>query len=263
MGNELQQGWKIGKCPSVYGPIQSRRFGKSLGINLGDPYQKQCTWNCIYCQCGFGSKISKRSFLDPRELQTSLTEALNQESLVECITLAGNCEPTLHPQFSTIIELLLWMRDKRNESWRIIVLTNGENLQNLEIRDALDLVDETYVKVDCVDEALFRRLNIPRGAVQGVDEQLDQICLLKRPRIQGLFWKCPERPLFSNWEDTHLHDYETRMKNLNPDSIHITTIDRWTALPNLKAVPPNELEALAGRLRRHGIEACYFPAGGG
>lgn len=261
MSNELQQGWKKGKCPSVYGPIQSRRFGKSLGINLGDPYQKQCTWNCVYCQCGFGSKNSKRSFLDPRKLQASLIVALNQESSIECITLAGNCEPTLHPQFSKIIQLLLLLRNKRNENWKIIVLTNGENISNLEIRYALNSIDETYVKVDCVDEALFRRLNIPNGLVRRVGDQLDLIRLLERPRVQGLFWKCPERPLFSNWEDGHLQDYETQMRNLNPDSIHITTIDRWTALPKLKAVPSIELEALAERLRRHGIEACAFPAG--
>lgn len=101
----------------VFGPIQSRRLGSSLGINLLSVNQKICNFNCIYCECGLTHKVDKTSgvFVNKKEFLTQLEDKLRQcvkdKTPIDAITFAGNGEPTLHPNFYVIVDKIVEMRD--------------------------------------------------------------------------------------------------------------------------------------------------------
>ena len=100
----------------VYGPIHSRRLGISLGINLMPTNCKLCTFNCIYCECGWNTQVTHPKLPSVGQvhdaLQTTLNKLIRQNLTPDVITFSGNGEPTLHPQFETIVTDTCALRDQ-------------------------------------------------------------------------------------------------------------------------------------------------------
>ena len=127
----------------VFGPVQSRRLGVSLGINLLPTDCKYCNFNCIYCECGWNahSKLQKK-FLPTRQdiydaLDRKLADMQQTGQLPDAITFAGNGEPTIHPDFAGIIHDTILLQNHYVPHSKISVLTNAAMLHRLDVVDAL------------------------------------------------------------------------------------------------------------------------------
>ena len=127
----------------VFGPLKSRRLGTSLGINLLPTTVKICTFNCIYCECGWteATQVEKTHFYDAAEIDEALEKRLiflkENHLNIDSITFAGNGEPTMHPQFSIIIDNTIAMRDKYYPEAKISVLSNSTMLSRPNIIESL------------------------------------------------------------------------------------------------------------------------------
>ena len=114
----------------IFGPVHSRRLGVSLGINLLPEDGKWCTFDCVYCECGFNKDFRPKKPLPTREeVRTALEERLKSMSangpVPDVLTFAGNGEPTLHPHFAEIIEDTRALRDRYFPKAKISVLSNA------------------------------------------------------------------------------------------------------------------------------------------
>ncbi len=147
-----------------FGPIPSRRLGKSLGVNnIASP--KVCTYSCVYCQVGLTHQFSvtRQAFYDPsviyREVKQHL-QKLDKKDSPDYLTFVSNGEPTLDINLGKSIELL------KNLGIPIAVITNASLLSDPQVRADLKLADWVSVKVDCGDERIWKKINRPHPAIQ-------------------------------------------------------------------------------------------------
>lgn len=250
-----------GICPAVYGPVQSRRHGKSLGVNLGNADQKICTWGCIYCQCGFGKReelldVSLRPTL--KQISQEIKSAVMKHNDLDSITFAGNSEPTSHPEFFSIVREVQKIKYATRGKWIINVLSNGSELHREDVIRGCDLMDEAWIKLDCADEDLFRRLNRPLARIGSVTSHVLNIKKLKKPLIQTLFWAAPERPEISNWTEENKKQILKIYSEIMPKKVHIATLSRNPATTELKPLSESELNAFSQEVRKLNIECQVF-----
>ena len=159
----------------VFGPVKSRRLGVSLGINLLPTDSKVCTFNCIYCECGWTDKGTNVGILPRREdvigrLEAVLTERSQNNLPIDAITFAGNGEPTMHPDFVEIVEDTLSLRKRLFPNARISVLSNATLIHKPRIAHVLQKVDDNILKLDSGIEETVKKINCPLG-----DLNLDQL----------------------------------------------------------------------------------------
>lgn len=152
----------------IFGPVHSRRLGVSLGINLLPEDGKWCTFDCVYCECGFNKDFRPKKPLPTREeVYMALEERLKNMSangpVPDVLTFAGNGEPTLHPHFAEIIEDTRALRDRYFPKAKISVLSNATQIFRPEVFEALRKVDNNILKLDTVDEGYIRRVDRPTG----------------------------------------------------------------------------------------------------
>lgn len=148
----------------TFGPVPSRRLGRSLGINHVPA--KVCTYSCVYCQVGRTRRlrVQRRGFLDPERVlsavETRIDAARRVGEAIDYLTFVPNGEPTLDENLAPMIALL------RPLGIQIAVLTNGSLLSRPEVRDALNQADLVSLKIDAVMEATWRRIDRPHGRLQ-------------------------------------------------------------------------------------------------
>ena len=140
----------------IFGPVHSRRLGVSLGINLLPADGKLCSFDCIYCECGFNADHRPKLPMPTREevreaLEAKLKGMQADGPAPDVLTFAGNGEPTLHPHFPEIIVDTLELRDKYFPQAKVSVLSNATMITKPEIRMALAKVDNNILKLDTID----------------------------------------------------------------------------------------------------------------
>ena len=123
----------------IYGPVQSRRLGLSLGINLLPTTYKLCSFDCIYCQYGWTKKATMlptdelNDLPSPEQvyaaLGTALTQVAQNELKVDSITICGNGEPTLYPHLRQVIETAKQMREQYQPQAQLAILSNSGSLK--------------------------------------------------------------------------------------------------------------------------------------
>ncbi len=147
----------------IFGPVRSRRLGLSLGINLLPANKKICTFDCVYCECGWTDKYSQeglpKSELVIAELEKKLQEMQRANELPDAITYAGNGEPTIHPEFDVIMRESVRLKNIYAPNAKITVLTNSTQLHKQKVADALILADKALLKLDTTDEKQFKLIN--------------------------------------------------------------------------------------------------------
>ena len=144
----------------IFGPVHSRRLGISLGINLMPADGKVCTFDCIYCECGFNADHRPKAKRPTREevaeaLERKLAEMVSDGQLPDVLTFAGNGEPTAHPDFGGIIDDTIRLRDKYCPKAKVSVLSNATRAMLPEVHKALERVDNNI-------EARHRRPGLHR-----------------------------------------------------------------------------------------------------
>lgn len=158
-----------GPVDLIYGPVRSRRFGRSLGVNLLPPGLRLCTFDCRYCQCG-GERLRAHRPADPPfptidQLERALAASLARDAAIDDICFAGAGEPTLHPQFREAVVTARALRDRFVPQASLSVLSNGITAGKPAVRGALALVDRAVLKLDAARDDLL-------GAVDGAPSGL-------------------------------------------------------------------------------------------
>jgi len=245
----------------VFGPVSSRRLGVSLGINLLPVNRKVCSFNCIYCECGWTDAPSEsREKLPSRTavyeaLRKKLSEMKKEGQAPDVITYAGNGEPTLHPAFAGIIDDSLALRDEYFPETKISVLSNGSMLHRKSVREALKKVDMNMLKLDSVMPGTVEQLNQPRNRfdLEKYEEYLKEF--QGRFIIQTLFVRgeCNGRHV-DNTTPQEIEQWLLAIERIRPGQVMIYTIHRDTPLGNnLRKVPVSELNEIARRVNALGI----------
>lgn len=246
----LQRGW-------VYGPVASRRFGRSLGVNLLPTGRKLCNFDCVYCQYDATPEHERADALPTvDEVLAAVTDALGRGPC-DAITLAGNGEPTLHPGFADVVAGLVWLRDALAPGAALVLLTNGTRLRDARVREALGRLDRPFVKLDAGDDATLRAVDRPRAGF-GLERLRADLAALGRPFwLQSMFM----RGAVDNAADERVEAWLDVVAPLGPVEVQVTTVDRGTTLPGVLPVPAARLEQIAAAARGRGVPARAFPCG--
>ena len=244
----------------IFGPVHSRRLGVSLGINLMPGDGKVCTFDCVYCECGFNADHRPRLRRPTREEVRAALEARLQDMQAngpapDVLTFAGNGEPTAHPYFAEIIDDTLALRDRYFPSAKVSVLSNSTMLHRPEVVDALRRIDNNILKLDTVDADYIRRVDRPTGAY----DVRQVIARLKafdgHLVIQTMFMKGTHDGLsVDNTGDRYVLPWLDVMKEIAPRQVMIYTIDRETPDLHLEKATREELDRIAVLVRAAGLD---------
>ena len=233
----------------IYGPLKSRRFGTSLGVNLLPKNKKICNFNCVYCQYSQSRLTKNAVFPTVQEIEEEMTQfalkAKKQGRAIDWITIAGNGEPTLHPKFPEVVKRLLSVRDAFLPGVPVGILSNSSTCHRLEIRQALARLDGRFMKLDAGSPAVFKNINRPLGFAEW-GEVASGLRELKNIVLQSLFFEGDER----NIAPSQVGDWINAVGRIQPKSVQIYTIDRPTQLEGLRPVSKDSLQRIASDMTR-------------
>ncbi len=245
----------------VFGPIHSRRLGISLGMNLLPYDGKLCSFDCIYCECGFNKDFRTKTKLPDREnvraaLKDKLSTLLQEGITPDVITFAGNGEPTMHPEFNGIIDDTVALRNLYFPHAKISVLTNGMHLNKPEVFEALQKIENPILKLDSAFDKSVRLLDRPNAPGYSVAKQVERYqqfegnFILQTMFVRGKF----EGQEIDNTTEEEVSAWIELVRALNPREVMIYTIDRETPAKELEKVPLHDLQKIADRVGALGIE---------
>lgn len=244
----------------VYGPIHSRRLGTSLGVELMPLTHKLCTFNCVYCECGWNEPVNHPVLPTREEVKASLEEKLSsfdfQLSTLDVITFSGNGEPTLHPDFLGIIEDTCALRDRYCPKAKVSVLSNSTQLGRPEVVQALMACDNRILKLDAGTDEMMRRIDLPVNknltvsTVMGWLQQFHGDFTLQTCFLRGEH----DGQVIDNTTPEELDAWYQAVESLHPKQIMIYVIDRKTPEEHLQKIPRNEMERIAAPLIAKGYE---------
>lgn len=243
----------------VYGPIHSRRLGHSLGINLLPLSWKLCDFDCVYCQYGWTPQTPGREKIKRvGELEPLIEEAFKgfreAHETIDCITLAGNGEPALHPDFMEIIRATKRLRDIYFPEARVGILTDASLIHKPKVRDALLELDDRYLKLDVASKEDLLAINRPVGDFDW-DRFVEALRQFPDKVIQSLFITGS----YDNTSDAQIENWIRLVAYVQPREVQVYSIDRSTADPGLRKVSPAKLHEIARKLEQAtGIEAYVF-----
>jgi wyosine [tRNA(Phe)-imidazoG37] synthetase (radical SAM superfamily) len=244
----------------IFGPVKSRRLGVSLGVNLLPTDAKICTFDCIYCECGFNTTV-KDSRLPKRDevyiaLETKLQEMKAQNELPDVITFAGNGEPTLHPDFEFIIDDTIALRNQYCPDAKVSVLSNSTRMHKENIKKALLKVDNNILKFDTAFDDTLRKLDRPVSSTFNVAWQIAELKKFEGNLIiQTMFLKGENKgEWIDNTTDEEVTAWLEIVKDINPKQVMIYTIDRETPVKALQKISVEALNRIADRVREAGLD---------
>ena len=245
----------------IFGPVKSRRLGVSLGINLLPIDSKVCSFDCIYCECGWTPhKREKKAELPSRatvahKLEEQLLLMKNTGKLPDVITFAGNGEPTLHPEFAGIIDDTILLRNRLAPACKIAVLTNSTMINREPVFQALLKVDDNILKLDSGIQETVERLDCPMGSFH-LDQVISQLARFgKQAIIQTMFVRGTHKSQqIDNTTEKEVTAWLEAIKAIQPRQVMIYTIARDTPAEGLVKVPLKELNRIAGFVREAGID---------
>lgn len=245
----------------VFGPIHSRRLGVSLGINLMPEDGKVCTFDCIYCECGFNSDHRPHSSRPTRQevaqtLEKKLTDMKINGPAPDVLTFAGNGEPTLHPDFPAIMDDVVRLRNEFFPAAKISVLSNATLAPKPEIRAALMKADNNLQKLDTVNSRYIEMVNRPTGKYD-VNEIIESLKLFNgHVIIQTMFMKGADgEENVDNTGDEYVMPWLEAVKSIKPQEVMIYTIDRETPDTKLRKATHEELDRIVALIKDAGIPA--------
>lgn len=245
----------------IFGPVKSRRLGVSLGVNLLPTDQKICSFDCIYCECGWNkSPEGKKPLLPSRkhvkdELETKLKQMVTENLLPDVITFAGNGEPTLHPEFEGIIDDTIELRNKLTPKARIAVLSNSSMLHKLSVKNALLKVDDNILKLDSGFEETIKKLDCPSVGFK-LDNLIKNLMwfegnlIIQTLFVKGVF----KNETIDNTSKVEIEQWLELIKEIKPQQVMIYTIDRATPAVGLEKIAASKLKEIATLVEEIGIK---------
>ncbi len=249
----------------VFGPVRSRRLGLSLGLNLLPNDSKYCTFNCIYCECGWTKHTPDANpELPTREevhdyLEIKLKEMVEEDYLPDVITFAGNGEPTLHPDFPEIVNDTIALRDKYVPKARVTVLSNASMIHKPAVFDALLRLDNNIQKLDAGFQDLFDLINNPVSPVR-LEQLVEDLQKFEgKVIIQSMFLKGKFRnQVIDNTREKECSRWLEQIAKIRPSQVMVYSISRATPLHDLELISTFELKRIAGMVEALGIHATVY-----
>lgn len=251
----------------IFGPVHSRRLGISLGINLMPADGKMCSFNCIYCECGFNEDHRPTLPRPTREevsqhLEQKLQEMVADGQLPDVLTFAGNGEPTCHPYFAEIIDDTLRLRDRYCPKAKVSVLSNSTMIHRQQVHDALMRVDNNILKLDTVDAEYIRMVDQP-NANYDVHKVIERMKAFNgHIIIQTMFMRGEIRRQKSevwclesvdNTGEEYVAPWLEVLRDIRPQQVMVYTIDRETPTAGLLKATHEQLDAIRDRVIALGI----------
>lgn len=251
---------------TVFGPVRSRRLGNSLGINLLPRNRKVCTFDCIYCECGWSPKEDSEGGEFPTRaevaeaLELALIRLKAENNPPDSITFSGNGEPTIHPDFLEIVEDTIALRDKYFPEAEVTVLSNASLVHRKRIFDALNKVDNNILKLDAGREETFRLINRPRSNDITLEKIVQQLKRFNRKVIiQSLFVRGEMDGIpIDNTTPEEVEAWVKHIRYIRPRYVMLYPIARQTPLPGLQVISKEELLKIAEKLRPYRISCSVY-----
>jgi wyosine [tRNA(Phe)-imidazoG37] synthetase (radical SAM superfamily) len=249
----------------IFGPVRSRRLGLSLGINLLPVHSKYCSFNCIYCECGWtenipGDTLNLPSRIQVREfLEQKLKSLVAEDYIPDALTFAGNGEPTIHPDFPEIVDDIIDLRNNYVPHAKVAILSNASMIHNERIFNALRKLDLNIQKLDCGSEKLFRLINNPvhperfREMIGNLRKFNGQV-IIQSLFLKGFFNGLP----VDNTTDEELSEWLKHIEFINPEMVMIYSLDRATPSHQLEKVSLSELEKIAEKVKILDIKTTVY-----
>lgn len=245
----------------IFGPVHSRRLGLSLGVNLLPMHAKLCSFDCIYCECGWNDERRGEMRFNTREevrsrLEEVLKKMVGEQTPPDVITFAGNGEPTLHPDFEQIIDDTIALRDALCPSAKISVLSNATQLHREEVCRALRRIDNNILKLDSAFDHTAQRINKPRSAAYTVAKTVEQLKQFSGQMIlQTMFLRGEyngER--IDNTTPEEVEAWLRLVAEIQPRQVMIYSLDRDTPCQTLEKVSKEDMQQIADQVVALGIE---------
>ena len=243
----------------IFGPVHSRRLGISLGINLLPADGKVCSFNCIYCECGFNEDHHPKQPMPTREqVAQKLEEKLQQMSaegqLPDVLTFAGNGEPTCHPHFAEIIDDTIRLRNRYCPQAKVSVLSNSTMIHRQQVHNALLRVDNNILKLDTIDPLYINKVDQPVGTY-------DVNLIIERMKafnghliIQTMFMRGEWKGIsVDNTGEEFVAPWLDAIRTIKPQQVMVYTIDRETPAQGLLKATHEQLDTIRDRVIALGI----------
>lgn len=244
----------------VYGPIHSRRLGTSLGMEIMPLEHKLCTFDCVYCECGWNQPIVHPILPTRDEIKTALESKLSamaaKGDALDVITFSGNGEPTLHPDFLPIIQDTCALRDCYYPQAKVSVLSNSTQLGRAEIREALRLCDNRILKLDAGTNTMLKRIDKPVNKQLTIDTIVEWLAQWKGDfTLQTCFLRGEhDGQVIDNTTSEELEAWYAIVRQLRPKQIMIYVIDRQTPEERLEKISRERMEQIAAPLIAEGFD---------
>ena len=239
----------------VFGPIRSRRLGSSLGINLLPENGKICTFDCIYCECGWNKDGRNDTQLPSAEkvrkaLESKLQQCQAVGVTIDSITFSGDGEPTINLEFPQIIDDTIRLRNQYYPNSKITVLSNATMVHKPEVFNALRKVDNPTMKIDAPTNELIEKINHPAPGydICRVVEALKQFN--GNFILQTMFLKSKD---FDSSSPDVLNGWMDIVRLLKPREVMVYTIDRPTPEEGLQKFTVEEMRVLVQPLIDEGF----------
>ena len=248
----------------IFGPVQTRRLGFALCLNLLPSDDKVCSFNCIYCQYGWSKKgrlsssheISETPSIDQIALAlgSKLEQLATDGKMIDAISICGNGEPTLYPNLAAIIEIAKRLRDQYQPQARLALFSNSSTVGNPAIREALNLLDVKIMKFDAGSEEIFHQLNHLRAPIY-MGDIVAGLKEMKNIYLQSLF----VQGRITNADPDCIGLWIERLRDIRPIGVQVYTLD-WEPPDNkIQRVSLTTLQWIADQVRwRAGVPSEVF-----
>ncbi len=243
----------------IYGPVRSRRLGRSLGVNVLPGQRKVCSFDCLYCQYGrFVPKnveeARKCEFTGVKEILDALEQALKQLPVPPAyITFSGNGEATLHPYFRELVAGVRQLKDSLSPEAKTAILSNSTMVNEPGIREALAMLDVRIMKLDAGTEQMFAHYNRPGKGIT-MEQTAAGLGALEDVTIQSLFTKGPDGNFFPH----HLSAWVKQIKKIAPIFVQVYSLDRNSPTRSLVPLDRDDLLYIQTLLERANIPAQIY-----
>lgn len=235
----------------IYGPVNSRRLGRSLGLNIMPTGGKLCPFNCIYCHYGWTEYVEP----DASAHLGDLPSAADVEGALEralpgidpppaFITFSGNGESTVHPEFERIVEAVAGVRDRSGVDAKVAILSNSCAVGREDVRRALCKLDVRIMKLDAGTQGVFELMNRPAPGIT-IDGIVQGLKVMDDVTLQSMFVQGE----VTNATEADIDAWFTRVAEIKPVFVQVYSLENAPAMSTLEGVPREKLESIVERLK--------------
>lgn len=227
-----------GRYQYLFGPVLSRRLGKSLGVDIV-PF-KTCSYDCIYCELGRTTALTARrgDYAPCEKVLAEIGDYLDTHPTPDYITMSGSGEPALHARLGEILTGI-----KSMATVPVAVLTNGSLLWDGAVRDALSCADVVLPSLDAGNTTVFAQINRPAAEISF--EQMVTGLVKFRESFKNAIWLEIMIVAGVNSRDSDVKEIGCWIPRIRPDRVQVNTVVRPPAEPDARPVSPERLKELA------------------